>query len=98
MFFVLMFMDVMFIILNTWYFIGSRLSRPRDFLRRNFATKVVVMVKLTAREIIAAAESERPQRSTPYFSVSQQRIVRRSDQGMASQWSQNRSFVHIILQ
>ena len=56
------------------------------------------MVKLTAREIIAAAESERPQRSTPYFSVSQQRIVRRSDQGMASQWSQNRSFVHIILQ
>ena len=54
-------------------------SKPRDFLRRNFAPKRVVMVKPSMCDIIAIADSSRPQRSTPYFSVSQQQIAYRRE-------------------
>ena len=80
MFFVLMFIDINHIILfilNTWFCWLKTFNQNPDFLRRNFAPKRVVMVKPSACDIVAVADAARPQRSTPYFSVSQQQIAYR---------------------
>ena len=82
MFFVLMFIDINHIILfilNTWFCWLKTFNQNPDFLRRNFAPKRVVMVKPSACDIVAVADAARPQRSTPYFSVSQQQIAYRRE-------------------
>ena len=103
MFFVLMFIDIMLFILNTWfYWLKTFNQNPEIFfegiLPRNvWSWSSHLLVRLLQLQIQNAL-SEVPLTSLFHSNRLRGGKEVQNDQGMASQWFQNHAFVHIILQ